>query len=610
MALNSRAQKVSAKGSLRRWWWFGGGTAGTFLLYYFVVGPVLTVSSAVPRLHVLADSVRQDLQHRDYGDLVRRLPALTTSLSETQTAVNRLGYLAWIPGVGRPFNDARDLVATAYDAVKAGDQLSMGLKPLLLSHHQHSHAVGLATFLNRFPTLWPSLDRALPNLVAARKALDRVDFTALPASLKMLKPMERYRPELDAGITVLQAMVRHQSLVRNMLGMNGPQRYLLILENNGELRAGGGFITAYGYLTLKNGVPQRHADIRAISVLQKQTQYHPPTPWPIDSFWPKLQYWGVRDSALSPDMPTNARVIERFYDAVPHHRPIAGVVFVDTWMADSLIRKSGALHLGSQYGNVKITAHHANQTLEYVAERLAVRQAQDKAFLGTLMSELRSRFLHASGGLLTAMLGVLQEGLKAGHMAFYFNNPREEALARQWGAAGNVPKHVGGDYLSVVNDNLGAHKDNFFLQTSVSTSITHVANGSVQQTTTMRWTMPKVSHGWLVVPYYGWIDLYVPYGSKLVSAAITPQTGVRVTQNRSLNKTLLGFRVYIPSRSSLSAPAPSASATLVYTLPPGTNVHRLTIQKQPGMFAQTVTVNDGAYHQSFYQTQNLRLGLP
>jgi len=610
MALKQRTEKPSKFwpiGRVSPWW--AAGVAGAGVIYFFGLGPVLTLVNALPHLESLDHTVRADLADKRYSQLMAQLPTTTKMVVGAHAALDRLSYLAWIPAVGSSFGDMKHLADAGYDIVLAANDVAPELRPILNRRESHTKTAGLENVLAHLPSLWTGLSRALPNVRAADRALAAVNFATLPKRLDAMSSVERYRPEIAIGTSILGAMVKNRGLVSQMLGIPHPARYLLILENSGELRAGGGFITAYGYLNLKDGVLE-HAHVQAISVLQRKIQYHPPTPWPINNFWPKLTYWGVRDAAILPNMPTNARVIERFYDSVPHHLPIDGVVFVDSWLADSLIEKTGTLHLGTSYGNQRITAAHANEAMEYVAERLGTTQAQSKAFLGTLLNELRVRFLHASGSKLVGLLSTLEAGVAESHMAVYFNNPAQERLAVRWGASGQVPRTVDGDYLSVVNDNLGAHKDNFFLQTSITTTLQPLANGRIEETTKIHWTMPAVAHGWLVVPYTGWNDVYVPKGSHLISATVMPGSKIRVGVNQSMNKTVFGMRLDIPARTSLSVPPTTANETIVYTLPKGTNPRKILIQKQPGVFGQTVTVNDGTLHTTYYQTRTLHLTLP
>lgn len=610
MATGSRIQKPHSAHSRRR---IRPGWAlvlvGAGLIYFFGVSPAWTLIANVPRLEGLDHVVQGDITHHRYSELLSELPETTRLLSQSHQAMHRLAYLSWLPVVGSPFRDMMHLADAGYSLSLAANQVAPRLRPVLLQKKKGGRSSGLDRVLSHLPQLWMGLARALPDLKAADRSLSLVDFEQLPRRLGAMASVARYQPELLMGTKILAAMQAHRTQVSQMLGIQRPQRYLLILENSGELRAGGGFITAYGYLNVNHGVLRR-AHIQAISLLQKKIRYHPPTPWPINNFWPKLTYWGIRDAAIWPNVPSDARAIERFYDSVPHHLPINGVVFADSWLADSLIQKTGSLHLGGAYGNQQITAEHANLDLEYLAERVGSRQAKQKLFLGALFNELRARLLHASGSSLMGLLTTLEAGVTQGHLAFYFNAPPEQRLAVRWGASGQVPQHVQGDYLCVVNDNLGAHKDNFFLQTTISTSLVRQTDGLERQTTQIRWTMPAVAHGWLVVPYIGWIDVYVPKGAHLISAEVMPGSKIRIGVNQGINKTVYGMRLYLPARTSLSAPPTTASETLVYTLPRGINPHRLLIQKQPGVFGQTITVKDGPMRHSYYQTQSLHLRLP
>ncbi len=610
MIAKRRTQKPSPSWRWNRlspWW--AALVVGAALVYFFGVGPAWTLIADVPRLEGIDHLVRTDLAHKRYTQLMAALPATTDMVVGAHGAVERLSYLGWVPGLGASFHDMEHLADAGDDLALAARDVAPQLRPILSVHHNHVAPAGLQTVLSHLPTLWTGLAQALPEMRAADHALAQVDFQTLPKRLSAMASVAHYRPEIVMGTNVLGAMVKHRTQVSQMLGITQPARYLLILENSGELRAGGGFITAYGYLTLKDGVLE-HAHVQAISVLQRQIRYHPPTPWPINNFWPKLTYWGVRDAAILPNMPTNARVIERFYDSVPHHLPIDGVVFVDSWLADSLIEDTGSLHLGTSYGNQRITAAHANEAMEYVAERLGTGQAKSKAFLGTLLNELRTRFLHSSGRKLVSMLSVLQSGVAESHMAVYFNSPAEERLSVRWGASGEVPRTVDGDYLSVVNDNLGAHKDNFFLETQIRTKLTPLRDGRIEETTHVHWIMPAVAHGWLVVPYTGWADVYVPKGAHLLSATVMPGSRIRVGVNQSMNKTVYGMRLDIPARTSLKVPPTTANETLVYLLPAGTNPRRIMIQKQPGVFGQTLSVSDAAFNATYYQTRTLTLRLP
>lgn len=601
-----RMGPAKARTRPRLGWWVpvSAGVAILALGYYFAAGPVLQIRRDAPKLKAAAGALAAAVHARHYRTALADWPRLARLTSELDGPIDRVGYLGLVPGLGREYRAVRSLMDAASALTGATMPLWERVDPLLGGSQGRLRA---GPVLAALPSLWPRVRAALPSLRAGERDLAGVDFSALPASLARLGRLQRERGPMARAIDRLSFLADHGGAVDAMLGIGHPVKYLLVLENAGELRASGGFITAYGILTVRRGLP-RHSSVHAIAKLQKVVRWHPAPPWLIHKFWPKLHWWGVRDAGLSPNIPTTARVVERFYDSVPHHQQVAGVIFVDSWLGDSLLAKSGGVTLGAHYDNVHLTGANANLKMEYLAERLGVSAAHKKAFLGTLVRDLRHRFLGAKGHDLLTMVRTLQEGTVDGHLAVYFNSPGLERLAEHWGWAGTVIRHPGGDYLQVVNDNLGGHKDNFYLETHVVTSLKPVGRRT-QETTQITWTMPKVAGGWLVVPYYGWVNVYVPYGSRLISARNSGQDGPHVVQDRHLEKTVFGMRLNIAGRPSPSAPPTTAEETLVYDLPAGVPTSRLVVQKQPGMEGQALTVIAGGHAVSYFQTRTMTISL-
>lgn len=596
--------KARMRREFPRYIYAGLGAIVLALLYYFAAGPAIAIGRQAPQLKATAEGLAADVHSGHYRAAVAAWPRLAHLTAELDGPVDRLAYLGLVPGVGREYRAVRSLMDAAHAMTSATMPLWRRVDPLLGGPNRRLRAGPLLAAL---PTLWPRVRAALPELRAGERDLARVDFGALPASLARLGRLERERGQLARDINRLRFLANHGASVDAMLGIRHPVKYLLVLENAGELRASGGFITAYGVLTVSHGLPS-HSDVQAIAKLQRVVRWHPAPPWLIHKFWPKLQWWAVRDAGLSPNIPTTARVVERFYDSVPGHQHVAGVVFVDSWLGDSLLAKSGGVALGGRYDNIRLTGRNANRKMEYLAERLGATAAHKKAFLGTLVDDLRHRFLTAKGHDLLTMVGTLKEGTTDGHLAVYFNQPRLERLAEHWGWAGTIIRNPDADYLDVVNDNLGGHKDNFYLETHITTDIRKV-DGRVQETTAIHWIMPRVAGGWLVVPYYGWVNVYVPFGSRLISAQNSGHDGPHIVEDRHLNKTVFGMRLNIAGRPSPSAPPTTAEETLVYDLPAGVPTHRLVVQKQPGVEGQTLTVIDGKHQASYFQTRTMTLPL-
>src|SRR5262249_782329 len=115
-----------------------------------------------------------------------------------------------------------------------------------------------------------------------------------------------------------------------LLGVGQPARYLVVAMDRGELRPGGGFMGNYGILTLEGGRQSNAQPLAFEDVYDMDKQYflrrhgpdlhdcahHLAPPPQLYWWWPyrlngtehRCEFdWGLRDSNLSPDFPTNAR---------------------------------------------------------------------------------------------------------------------------------------------------------------------------------------------------------------------------------------------------------------------------------------------------------------
>ena len=79
--------------------------------------------------------------------------------------------------------------------------------------------------------------------------------------------------------------------------------FLLLLQNNMELRPGGGFLGQYAVIKVKNGevVSSFFEDA---NLLDQRITARVTPPWPLTQYM-QIKKWKFRDSNFSPDFPTN-----------------------------------------------------------------------------------------------------------------------------------------------------------------------------------------------------------------------------------------------------------------------------------------------------------------
>jgi hypothetical protein len=89
-------------------------------------------------------------------------------------------------------------------------------------------------------------------------------------------------------------------------------------------------------------------------------------------------------------------------------------------------------------------------------------------------------------------------------------------MADRYACGGKVPAFES-DGLMVVDENLNSNKDDFWISRSYQLSLHTRPDGSARHTLRIRYG-PYPSIEQLTTPYINWLRVYVPAGSRLVSA--------------------------------------------------------------------------------------------
>lgn len=582
------------------------------LVMVFVVIPGLRLAHQLLGLKKTVQALAKGNRTHNFAAIQGGLSALDQETHHLEGTLRWLSYLRFVPaGVGRKYRDGEDAllaVSQGLDGIRLLMPALSHMAPLAGyrtgTHTPTSGQKKIQAFVSELPILVPDLRHSYPDFRAAARDLSAAhpqDFNGILASVgrklltaqSLLNTVVKNMPLVDHSASALQSI----------LGYPSQKRYLLIFQNSGELRATGGFMTAYGYVTIDRG---KLDSVKAqnMYLLDAQVTYRPPASTVIATYLP-VYYWHLRDANTSPNVPTTVGYIKRFYRSIPNAPHINGVIFIDTWFVDKLIGDVGGISVLTPKGVVKINAQDANMKMEYMAEGQGLPNTERKKFIGTMMKTLFDDVMHSHGLELARVLKTVNDSLNRKFILLNFNNPKAEKMVRQYNWGGVMDRSVTGDYLSVVDENLLGHKDNYVMNYHIRTQIRRV-QGRWQQTTSISYRDPAVDNGWLFVPYRSWVRFYVPLGSTLIS--ITGVDGIppETYNNTVVNKTVFGGHVDLPSRGSKADPVATHTVTATYWLPTGVDPRNLTVQLQPGVNHQTLSVKEGTHHKTIPFTHDVQ----
>lgn len=489
-------------------------------------------------------------------ELLKELRSIEPDVVRVNAALKWAGVLENSPSLGPKIRAARTLMPVLLDITQAASAMRVS---------------GGGSLGGGVPRLSPQVITNLARLAQTVCALKASDTTAIMAPTIVHRMQRRLQPWLGLA----QLATQDPKMVRSLFGIPGG-RYLVLFQDSGELRATGGFMAAYGYLEVRQGRISFHFQPN-ISWLDRQVTVHPAAPWALTTYFSQARVPFI-NANFNPDVPSSARLIEKEYASVPKAPKIDGVIFVDTWLADRLLGLLGSVKVD----HVIFNAQNLNVKMEYMAERRHLSGSTRMLFLGEIAKTLIARVAKPSVPL-SRLWTVAAQELRDHHLILYANNSRLERWLVSRGWAGSIPRLSSLNSLLVVNDNYGGLKDNYFLDTRIRVNLHSIAGGRYEETVTTQWTMHGVYNGWMVGTYVGWIQCYVPLGTKLVRLVGYHVHGIRTKSAPGIDRTIYGTGILMAPRRSRVDPPIVRTLQWRFLLPKLRHPHYIRILVQPGL---------------------------
>src|SRR5690606_19320938 len=214
-------------------------------------------------------------------------------------------------------------IITGTKLIDAGLNLSQGGKELVVAMHptfQYFNSLGTQSVsatevpgqvVSLLSNSSQQLDRAVGKITKANALLASIDPDKIdPGYQQAVIQAQVKTATLQQATSVLGTLAQE---LPDALGFNNPRQYLLLNQNNNELRATGGFIGSFTVVKLYKGQIE---DIR-LDITQRIDGQHPrpslEIPAPLRTI-SQTGTFGTRDSNWYPDFPTSAQTFQQLYE--------------------------------------------------------------------------------------------------------------------------------------------------------------------------------------------------------------------------------------------------------------------------------------------------------
>ncbi|HCC22776.1 TPA: hypothetical protein DF272_01200 [Candidatus Falkowbacteria bacterium] len=442
----------------------------------------------------------------------------------------------------------------------------------------------------------------LNQLVAAGQTLKNSEskINEVDAALIRLQPLQAsglWREvvvELNSNIPQLMKGLRYiitaSDVLPELAGLDREKVYLLLLQNNSELRPSGGFIGTYGILKVKNG---ELASIFTDNIynldktIEDTNEIAPPEPLVK---YLNQKKWYMRDSNWWPDFPTSARKVEEFYhlEGGPETN-IDGVLALTPDVIADFLKIVGPVTISG----ITFTADNFVDELQYQVEVGFFEDPKEfeerKEIISHLAEEIKNRLFNLKVEQLPLVFDTLENNLTEKFILGYFDQADLQTFFSTKNWSGEV-RPTPDDYLLVVDANLAALKTDRVMQRQVSYSVRPDSGGLLAEA-----KLTYINNGWFdwrTTRYRTYTRVYVPAGSRIQSLKVgnTEFNPESIDTYHEFGKTAFGFFFQVE-------PGTRQVVTLRYHLPESVaagladSAYTLLLQKQSGVPEYDLSLN-------------------
>lgn len=536
-----------------------------------------------------------DLTLADFERLERAVNDLNSSLGSARRQTIFLRPLSFS---NANLDTSLQMLDAAQYLTQAANNILAGTKPAVFFLTKGEQEESVATQISSGERVVELLglgrgrfDTATAQLDSAQAIIDGLSMQHVSPDLVVT--VDGLRRYLDQLRDIDQMLINSPDLLTAALGLNDTQTYLVLAQNSDELRPSGGYISTYGWMTVRNGRIVNYDYYPSTA-----TSPHPPaldlaSEVAVPSWWRSVSssIYAAWDGSWYADFPSTAAMAAWYYDNGDNPQsPVDGVIAIDLEGFEYILKGLGSVTV-EDYG-IEVSSDNFREKI-YAIRANHSDDLNHKQFLAALYRQILKDWQSADQDAMIELRGSLLQALQEKHVMIYFTDQNLDTALDVLGWSGQQKPGVQNDYLMVADANLG-NKANRSVIRQLTYDVEILPDGALKSRLAVAYDYsarvaendPAVGpqHGSL--NYNSLLQVFVPANSQLVDTNnLDTEPTVAPTDTHTIFVSRIGIDYNQSARYQFFYDSPD----LIEQLGPYRR-YKLVLQKQPGMLGEFVNV--------------------
>jgi len=443
----------------------------TLLLIYFLLSPIVGIAIGGSVIYSNINNLKTDVLNYDFDKATKSLNTIENHLGKVKKNTTRLNWVFSLLNKNTLLSEIDKLFLGFDYAIDSGDNLISGLEPLAYYIRDFEPAInfdsGTPSTTREYRDYLDSMEEnqyltseGAYKLNLANEIISSVVVEYFPRFLQ--NEMLNFKTTINETSESVESLNSIVSFLPDILGNTERKRFLVLLQNEGEIRGTGGWISSYAIVGIEGGqIRELFVDdiYNADGTLRVQNK----TFTPPQSLANTLEITNYSFSLVnwSPDLYTVLLESESFVSALGKGNDLDGLFTIDISFIQKLLIKWGGIEVPGE--TVLITSDNLHSKIFEIHENFTPGSTQKATFLANLANETVTKILSSNFNEYKDVVSIFEESLNEKHLQAVFKNSE----ATKFFDDNNWDGQLDSKYISApisIDWNWGGNKANLYIK--------------------------------------------------------------------------------------------------------------------------------------------------
>lgn len=416
------------------------------LLLYFLIAPIIGLILGGALLYGQGKNLNTAITELDFDEIGRNSQNISQNTGRIENNLTKLSWLFKITNTQEHFSNINQIVqGTRYFSQSAQD-LVMSLRPLgeylkdfepnLASTSSETHMVDdYSEYLSSLEDNTYILKEGIYTMTLAQNLINSVDTAKFPKFTR--KYILEYKDLITKTSNTVKPLERLTLFLPDLLGVNERKRYLILFQDNSEIRSTGGWISNYAVIALEGGQIRELFidDIYNAQATLNLKNYSSRTPnsmlraLPNTTFSFPLVNW-------DPNLESVLLSAEQFIYDLGKGTNLDGIITVDTSFIQKLLATWGGIEIPGE--NELITETNLYQKMYEIEPDTDPNSLRSSPFLTNLFDSVITKFFSSKFNDYKQLHSVFSEALFQKNISMTFKNSIARGYVNENGWDSNI----------------------------------------------------------------------------------------------------------------------------------------------------------------------------